>query len=544
MKLLLESGFHPEACDKLWSTAYDLLRSHMSDYLDKMRIRLPHSTVVFCAPDPCGVLAENEVFLSFSKPITDPRTGLSESELDNVDILLARNPAYLASDMQLRRAVYKRELRHYKNVILFSTKGEISTASLLSGGDFDGDTVTCIWDPRFIEHFQNVNMPDTPSEEDCGLEDQSRNLSDIFGPGRPIKEAITDFLCGCLSFNARANPLGMCSAEHEKLVYNLSLRQQSEKLSDPGALTLAALAGYLVDRNKQGWYLDNEVWYPLRRKAGGLKALPEPAYKDDYPPRISSNGCLNVLDFLKFDVAKDLSDRAKKEFESRRLEVGRYDPALSQYWLDAKIMMEQEEKDLTNRRPRSHNLRPAGPLSSKLSDLLAGDDGLQGEILEVKRIWDSRAVPNVVSSANGEIRENKEFELRIQEVYDAFEAIEPKKTIHHEIRRQHDRDTRLENPIPYWSLLKASCLYATIRGTGRLPDWAWYIAGRELCILKCLQNKEVKVMTLQMHEILKLDAKHTKSLLDRMVDQEVPVREVDEEWMDDDDDDDDTVALD
>ncbi|KAJ9604834.1 hypothetical protein H2200_010949 [Cladophialophora chaetospira] len=501
MKVLLESGFHPRDCDKLWSAATDLLKDHMSDYLDKMKIRVPHSTVVFCAPDPCNVLEENEVFLSFSKPITDPATGFSETALDDTDILLARNPAYLASDMQLRRAVYKRELRHYKDVILFSTRGEKPTAALLSGGDYDGDTVTCIWDPQFVEPFQNVEMPKMDSQEECGLVDISRPLISIFKPERSFSDATQDFLCGCLAFNARPNPLGKCSTEHERLVYNLSHQQQSGKLSHRGTITLAALAGYLVDSNKQGWHLADEAWYTLRRNASGPKRLPDPAYKEDDYARAAANNYRNILDLLKFNVAARLSEKAKTAFAEQKSGVAPYDRDLSYYWRDAESQMDQEKELLRALGPANDSLLPHSPKSARLSDLLKGHNGLQGQIHDLKGLWDSHASPADISSSGGETPDNKRYQMRIQRVYEAYGAIEPRK-IDHELRRHYEQEVRRNYPFSYWSLLKASCLYSSARLSGVLPDWAWFVAGKELCILKALHHKgDIKVMTAQMHEL-------------------------------------------
>jgi hypothetical protein len=52
-----------------------------------------------------------------------------------------QNPAYLPTDIQIVKAVDKKELAHLTDVIVFSTKGNRSKVSLLSGGDYDGDTV-------------------------------------------------------------------------------------------------------------------------------------------------------------------------------------------------------------------------------------------------------------------------------------------------------------------------------------------------------------------------------------------------------------------
>ena len=543
MKLLLESGFHPRDCEKLQANAACILGDHMSDYLDKMKIKLPHSTVVFCAPDPCDVLAEDEVFLGFSKPITHPISGISESALDNTAVLLARNPAYLASDMQLRRAVYKHELRHYKNVILFSTKGQTSTASLLSGGDYDGDTVTCIWDPRFIEHFRNVDMPRMPTQRDCGMVDQSRPLSDIFRLGRSAAEGMDDFLRGCVAFNARSNLLGACSTEHERLVYSLSQQHGDDKLSTPGAVTLAALAGYLVDSSKQGWSLTDGAWYALRRQASGPQQLPVPGYKGDDAPRRNSGAYFNVIDFLKFDVAKALSDQVLSDFAHRRQEVGTYDRSLTQYWKNEEAKMQTEEEQMMRRRSlRSDPQTPADQHSPIRADILKGKSGLDSQISEVQRLWEELKARDGLGSPSADFSDREKFNSAVREVYERYKAIEPVHVDHY-LRQQYEEERERNHPFPYWSLLKASRLYAKVRNAGQpLSAWAWYVAGRELCFLKTLQSADVKVMRGSMHELLRVDTKYTKRLVESGVHEEVLPEEADD-LGDLTDDDDETVAL-
>lgn len=141
---LVEAGFEPRANPMILDCVNAIVDDFTTKYVEKLRIKLPCSTTVFCAPDPTGLLRPGEVYLGFSQEKIDPRSGLCENVLRNINVLVARNPAYLSSDMQLRRAVHHDGLRHYKDVILFSTEGDTPLASLLSGGDYDGDTVTVI----------------------------------------------------------------------------------------------------------------------------------------------------------------------------------------------------------------------------------------------------------------------------------------------------------------------------------------------------------------------------------------------------------------
>ena len=108
---------------------------------EKMHICIPLSTNLFCIADPTDTLKEGEVSLQFSRGIEDPRTGRYCDFVEG-DILVARNPAQLPSDIQKVRAVNNEQLRGLKDVIVFSRQGLRSLASLLSGGDYDGDKVS------------------------------------------------------------------------------------------------------------------------------------------------------------------------------------------------------------------------------------------------------------------------------------------------------------------------------------------------------------------------------------------------------------------
>ncbi|KAI9023156.1 RNA dependent RNA polymerase-domain-containing protein [Hyaloraphidium curvatum] len=67
------------------------------------------------------------------------------------DVLCMRNPCHLPSDVQVYGAVHKPELAGYHNVCVFSTAGPgPGMAARLSGGDYDGDVVTMIWDDRLV----------------------------------------------------------------------------------------------------------------------------------------------------------------------------------------------------------------------------------------------------------------------------------------------------------------------------------------------------------------------------------------------------------
>lgn len=521
MKLLLESGFHPKECAKLVECASLVLNDYMASYVEKLWIGLPCSTVVFCAPDPLSVLEEHEVFISFSSAIQDPRTGVSESALEDIDVLVARNPAYLASDMQLRRAVYKHELRHYKNVIIFPTKGIRPLASLLSGGDYDGDTVTVIWDPEFVGYFQNAEPPPMQSERQCGMKQEARPLAEIFNAGKPHQEARQDFLRGCIDFSARPSLMGKCSLEHEKLIYSLSQAEKGSKLSSPGAVLLAALAGYLVDSNKQGWAMTQEDWIRFRREASGVRCLPTPGYKDKNRPPSKTENYPNIIDFLKFVVAENRREKFVTKFKNLTFEAGTYDIVLSEYWKRAEGKAKKdthrllgnatEHKSTEGRATKETRKAPSKAYeqqgnSKGIQGLLIGDHGLTAKIFHLKEFAGEK-----MSLLKEDMQE---YRAAVRTIYQQYQAIEPH-DIDHELGRRYEDEK--DGHLPYWSLLRASCLHYHVCAKRGFPAWVWYVAGRELCVLKAFQHSKIVVMTEEMYNILRVDSKGTKRLLEKKV---------------------------
>ncbi|OAP60146.1 hypothetical protein AYL99_05148 [Fonsecaea erecta] len=549
IKVLLESGFHPQSCRKLITNAYRLLNDYLTNYMDKMWIQIPHSTAAFCAPDPLGVLAPGEVYLGSSIPITHPVSGLKENTLEGMELLVARNPAHLGSDMQKCTAVYKHELRHYKNVILFSRRGVLPLASLLSGGDYDGDVVTCIWDPEIVRHFCNVDMPPMPNEVECGMVQRSEAISKTFNVECPEDQSFEDYFRKCIAFNARPSLLGSCASEHEKLVYALSQKLEHNKLQHSGAVKLAALAGFLVDSNKQGWDLTEKEWHGVRVSASGPRSLPEPAYKAGIALR-KPVAHANVIDYLRFDVAEKLKEQVLQEFTAleKDTKVLNYDRDLSQRWLYwwSAIEEDKAEKRRAGRsqikQDTSHTAgssrqpikAPSAAHLDILTDLLEGEQGLLPQIQAIEAQW-SRLVPRFgIEPTPNDTKDWGEYSLAVATVYEKFRAIQPKR-LDHELGRRYEEEK--DRPISEWALLRASCLHRVVCSKGKSPSWVWYIAGRELCYLKALQHTgDVRMVISEIHDLYKVDTKYARALMegcpDEGGDQE---NAVDEENLSDDD---------
>ncbi|KAL9602543.1 MAG: hypothetical protein Q9179_002494 [Wetmoreana sp. 5 TL-2023] len=123
----VEHGFEPSSCRRLMKTLYSAISDYCHRLEDRMNIEVAKSTYAFMIADPLAILEEGEVHIGFSTPFDN------ENMLHDIDLLVARLPAALPSDIQKVRAVFKVELRSYRDVIVFSSKGAHPLAGKLSG---------------------------------------------------------------------------------------------------------------------------------------------------------------------------------------------------------------------------------------------------------------------------------------------------------------------------------------------------------------------------------------------------------------------------
>jgi hypothetical protein len=295
---LLEAGFSPRNFvslrDRLWRCLVDTLNRYVND----CHVPVPLSTYAYCIADPYGVLEEDEVHFGFSSQWKDCPE-FEDAIVDGVDILVGRTPAHCPWDIQRRKAVWKQDLRHFKDVIVFSTKGDTALASLLSGGDYDGDRPWICWDPKLVDSFNNALPPPghIPDAEHFGLITHARPMSSV--------KSTEDFLEGVFKFNLAMSNLGRCTVEHDKVAYD-----EPDGISSPVALELAALLSHLVDSRKSGVQLTDDGWKQYLKKISP-RARRVPAYKD-VDAKKGRNG--NINDFLKFEVAAAEKEMALKKF--------------------------------------------------------------------------------------------------------------------------------------------------------------------------------------------------------------------------------------
>ena len=97
---LSQHGFQPKTCRYLKDQLYKVIKAYCLRLESKMNIGIGQSTNAYMIADPLAMLEEGEIHLGFSSVFHDPKSGFDQSMLHNMDVLVARSPAHLPSDVQ------------------------------------------------------------------------------------------------------------------------------------------------------------------------------------------------------------------------------------------------------------------------------------------------------------------------------------------------------------------------------------------------------------------------------------------------------------
>ncbi|KAJ5908260.1 RNA-directed RNA polymerase [Penicillium taxi] len=303
---LCEAGFRPRSFYPLRKRLQEFMRWLVGRHVEGLHIQIPLSTYAYCIADPIGVLEPDEVHLCFSSNWRDPDGNFEDTVLQGIDVLVGRLPAHVPSDIQRRKAVWKAELRHFQDVIVFSSKGDIPLAHMLSGGDYDGDTPWICWDPNIVKSFRNSELPQEKPADHFGVTKHSVPMAEV--------KTTEEFLQGTFEFNLTMSNLGRCTVEHEKIVYDESINSEI-------AIELSSLLSHLVDGRKGGVHLSEQAWTQYR-KTISPKHRSLPAYHLDSERRPKKS---NIADYLKFYVAGKEREAILIEIEKRFPQIEHWD---------------------------------------------------------------------------------------------------------------------------------------------------------------------------------------------------------------------------
>ncbi|KAL8817310.1 MAG: hypothetical protein Q9223_003832 [Gallowayella weberi] len=469
----VENGFEPQSCCRLKDHLYSAIKDYCLRLENRMNIGVAKSTYAFMIADPLAVLEEGEVHIGFSTPFDH------EMMLHDIDLLVARLPAALPSDIQKVRATFKIELKSYRDVIVFSSKGSISLAEKLSGwaihsaratiiqqltstrGDYDGDKAWICWEPSIVDPFINAPLPEATPLGTYGIEEEKTLVSDLL-----LHDDYMDrFLCHAFDFNLQSSLLGICTSFFEALCY------RENNIAHPSAIKIGQLLGKLVDRAKAGFIFDDEKWADFLKKEGLPKLLPKPAYKDK-EKGVPKKG--NLIDRLVFETAKGVREKALGDFSRRFQNVGTFDTDIVTVY----------------KRDCEYAKRDKG-IARALADLKC-------DLQMIKDFWSMNCmriddVGNEETSALvGRPRRKSSipFQAVAERVRDDFLSLRPSAEARalSPVVEMWDWECQCSStstppsspPLNHWTLLKASMLFYHYHE----KNFIWYAAGPELGLLK------------------------------------------------------------
>lgn len=493
LDILLESGFEPQSCRYMVKECLKkIIAQGISDREEKLWIKVPFSTNMFCVPDPLGVLEPGEIQVNFSQPVSD----FPEWELENSTVLVARNPAHLPSDIQAVKFVYRPELRYIKDVAIFPIKGDFPLAGILSGGDYDGDTITAIWDRRITKHFVNATMPNLPTKRECSVVSKNKYVKDVFTISDPTEEQLSQFMRKCCSFNAISSRLGEVTKLLEKLVYT-----DSRNMATPAAMKLAALAGYLVDSAKAGDSFSTSTWMTIKTSVSNKYQLkPElPDYQDENATTSKrryklTSECVNILDHLKFDVAVGHSVKILTDFNNDFNPDNIRDADLKKPYEDVRERCKKSDE----------------PERVSLEKIL---NDLKVHVQDVHREWQTRIAHNEHLRSLKDLPRDTVFTDYAQLVLDLSARIAMIEPLPEPCDIFTDFQRNGGGKGSNWARLRASYVYWE-HYQAKMP---WKLVGEELCWIKgfALRSRGVRVRPVvqSVREYMRMDLKRPRRVM-------------------------------
>ena len=362
--------------------------------------------------------------------------------------------------------MFKPELGVYRDVVVFSSKGQCSLAKKLSGGDFDGDKAWICWDPDIVGPFRNAEVPTAPSLEEYGISKDTVKICDLL----PGPDYMSKFLRHGFDFNLQPSLLGSCTVYHEAMCY------AKRSINDESALAIASLLGLLVDRAKAGIVFDEAKWLHFLRKRRLPRKFPKPYYKNKDNERPTKH----LIDRLLSEVAKGVREKALGNFSKAFANVGTQDEHLVRRW-------KEENEDAKD--------------DNVLKSVLLH---LKGDLKRIHDYWkDNTRVDGDEDEKSSKRPDVPSFYSVVEKCREDFIKVEPLPVERHPTVTRWRRDqARKRND---WSLLKASAIYNEWnRGT-----FAWYVAGIELGELKATAGGSTSYtpMVMEIASALKLDTK-------------------------------------
>lgn len=489
MNMMLDAGFD-SSNELLNRITWEIQKRKCDMLMKKLNIKVGRSLYLYMVVDFLGVLEENEVHVGFSTAF-EADEGWTNTILHGTDVLVARSPAHFVSDIQKVKAVFRPELHDLKDVIVFSSKGDIPLADKLSGGDYDGDLAWVCWEPRIVDNFANASPQEQPDLSRYMSQDKEMFRDLLHKHDKSFSRAMRAMMNLAFEFNLSKSMLGSCTNFKERLCY------ARNSVCDRPARVLSTLLSNLVDQAKQGLRFTPPDFSRLLKDLKVPAHIDDPIYKkaDNWPLKVPT---VHIIDYLKFDVAKPT---IKMELTSFHEALKSADPSP---W----------DEDLASLYKDYAEQAEGQPQSTSEKNLLMH---LKADIKAVRAEWDTY---------NGQGDDSISFTERVTRVYPSWQAIEPRK----EALGGSPSDCKMIHRLIYggdawseWELLKASTAFWLYFKTK--PRFVWQMACVQLCYIKARAVTKrnspgaagaPRVVIESIYASLRPDAKFVKQVAARM----------------------------
>lgn len=441
MNCMLDAGFNPISNKFLIDIAYNIRKRTCETLQKKLNIPVGRSAYLYMTIDFTGILAEDEVHIGFSTAYTADQDW--SNTMVQGDVLVGRSPAHFISDIQKVRAVFKPELADLKDVVVFSSKGNIPLADKLSGGDYDGDLAWVCWDSRIVDNFENADVQDQPDLSSYMPQEKEtfRQLRSKHKNNRSAK-AVYEMMGKCFEFNLTKSMLGICTNYKERLCYSRN------NVCDDAARSLSTLLSNLVDQAKQGFRFSADDFDRLRHDLKLPAQVDEPLYKNTYCPGRSGGRPRHIVDYLKFEVAMPTIAAELTSLSAALKNNSKRDGP--HYW----------DEDLATVYKAFAGVLESGLIAN-----------LKSDIETVAKLWDT-LTPNKLIP----------FPEKVVQAYALWQDIQPRG------KPTMSRVLTLGGEMSLWAQLKASTAFWMYCNTGSSfclkPRFAWQMACRQLCQIK------------------------------------------------------------
>ncbi|KAF2010935.1 hypothetical protein BU24DRAFT_444131 [Aaosphaeria arxii CBS 175.79] len=474
VRYLLETGFSPVESPYLARCLKRVIEKQQLLQEKKLRTPLGRATFVYGVADLYGILAPGQMHLQFSSAFVDQMTDESYQGLDQMDVLVARQPACRRSDIQKIQACIHPGLSHLLDIAVFPSKGQYPLAGKLQGGDYDGDIFWVCWETALVSDFQNAQAPvESPDPNAYQIKRDRRKVEDVMST--TDLSTVDGFLKEALAFRTNPSMLGLATNYLEKQAY-LENRVWSKKID-----YLCDIHDLLVDSSKQGFVFTKSDFAKVKSAIGLPADLPIPAYKQameacDTAKDMGESDTLrrkkfphnrdNVIDFLYFGVVRDHNietlDQVSNELSKGAETV---DPSL-QY--------------------------PFHYLYQQNSKIVRDElNGLTKRFEDVLNHW-NRNMGKGVRSRN--------YNKVVEECYEKYSRILPVEKDHPDIKPL--LMPYLHKKFSMWECIKASALYTKYPSDKKAP-FVFHMAGRELATLKVQSRPGTRALIREIHANIK-----------------------------------------